>query len=74
MGSGQPTSINGLVKLMGDITGQKIKIENKPARLLDIPRVVLDTNRLSKEFKLSASTSLKTGIAKTWQYVLSVED
>lgn len=72
LASSQPTSLSDLIKIFEQVTGQKTKIEKLPPRPFDVSRLVLDTTRLVNEFNLKPSTPLKEGIARTWQYILSV--
>lgn len=74
IGSGQGTSLNELLALMADVTGETPAVDYQPGRPLDAPSNVLDISRAREELGWSPSTSLEDGVARTWDWVRSLAD
>lgn len=71
VGSGDGASINEVVKIMKEITGKKIKINQKPSRDIDVRKILLDTRKIIDETGYIPKISLKDGIQKTWKWIRS---
>ncbi len=71
LGAGTGLTLGRMIGYMEEITGKKAEVRYQPKRPTDIESVVLDINRYREEFGEPDLTSLKDGIAKTWDYVLS---
>ena len=69
VGSAQGTSLNELVALMGEVTGERPEVEYRSGRALDVPANVLDVARVRDELGWSPRTELAEGIARTWSWV-----
>jgi UDP-glucose 4-epimerase len=69
VGSAQGTSLNELVALMGEVTGERPKVEYRSGRPLDVPANVLDVARVRDELGWSPRTELAEGISRTWSWV-----
>jgi UDP-glucose 4-epimerase len=68
-GSGHGRSINEIVEAVRDVTSVEFKIVYKPARLIDIPRSVLDNSHAKTDFGWKCSTELATGLQNTWNWL-----
>jgi len=69
IGSGKGKSINETLSMMKKITQRKIVTNNKPARLVDIDKIILSTKRSSQETHYVLKNSLYEGIQKTWNWL-----
>jgi UDP-glucose 4-epimerase len=69
VGSGQGTSLNELVALMGEVTGERTEVEYHSGRALDVPANVLDVSRAHEELGWNPRIELAEGIARTWEWV-----
>jgi UDP-glucose 4-epimerase len=69
VGSGQGTSLNELVALMGEVTGERPEVGYRSGRALDVPANVLEVSRVHEELGWSPQTELAEGIARTWEWV-----
>ncbi len=72
LGSGHGVSVNELVKTIGKIVPDQIKIEHQESPATFVEKIVLNTERFSREFGVKPQTELAEGIAKTWSYVSAV--
>jgi UDP-glucose 4-epimerase len=69
IGSSQGTSLNEILDIIQDITGDNIQIERKAPRALDVPKLILDAHRASEQLNWVAETSLEEGIAQSWEWL-----
>jgi UDP-glucose 4-epimerase len=74
IGSGHGVSLNELVQLMAEIVEEQPTVEYLPARELDVPVSVLDTNRAREELGWSSKTELAEGIARTWNWICTIAE
>jgi UDP-glucose 4-epimerase len=65
VGSGVGTSLNELVELIGAVTGERVAVEHRPARALDVDAMVLDVTRLRAAVRYSP-VELADGVARVW--------
>ncbi len=72
IGSGVGTSINQIIKIVEEISGIELKIENAPSRKDDVPKMILDTTRLHNFVKHEDCT-IREGIIKFYQIVMKIE-
>lgn len=63
IGSGIGTSINQIIKIVEEVSGNKLKVENVQSRMDDVPKMILDTTRLHNFIKHEDCT-VKEGISK----------
>jgi len=47
----------------------KFRVEYKPARIFDVPELVLDVSRARYHLNWSPKIPLEQGIARTWEWV-----
>lgn len=73
VGSGFGTSINELLKIIENILNDKLDIEYIEARKQDVPINYLDITRYESEFGKIQKTSLSEGIARTNEYLNSLQ-
>lgn len=71
IGGGVEVTLSALLRLVEDVTGNATRICYEPERAFDAPRVFLDTNRARDSLQWQSQTSLRTGIALTWQWLQS---
>lgn len=69
VGSGIPTSINDIVRCVVEVTGKNPEIVHVETPTTYVKHVTLDISRLRGEFGDPKTTSLKDGIAKTWEEI-----
>src|SRR3989339_350662 len=72
VGSGKGESINKIVDIIAEVVKHKIIIENKPARLIDVKKIILDTSRIVNETNYVLKISMEEGIKKTWDWIKSI--
>lgn len=68
IGSGHGTTLNELCILAEGISGQRIVREYQAARSVDVKSVVLDCSRIQRDYHWNASTDLRTGLTKAWEW------
>ena len=66
LGSGQGVSVNEIVSVVEQVTGQKPTIDHKPKPATFVDKVVLDTSLFEGEFNMRPQTDLASGATKTW--------
>lgn len=66
-GSGKGLSINHICNQVESITGKSICREYTHSRSVDVKKIVLNSSKVQSEFNWQASTSIKTGLEKTWE-------
>ena len=71
IGSGTGRSINDIIEIIREITGD-FKIKREAGRKFDVPRVVLDTSKLKLIIDFRP-TSIETGIKNTYEWLLKNE-
>lgn len=69
LGSGVGYSINDVKSLVEEVCGKPIKTKYLPARGMDVRRVVLDNRRITAALDWAPRVDLKTGVARTWQWM-----
>jgi UDP-glucose 4-epimerase len=68
-GSGQGHSIAEIIAVISEVIGSPVVPIRKPGRGFDVPRVVLDINKVMNATGWSPSVELVEGIAETWDWV-----
>lgn len=71
MGTGKATTVKEIVEIAGDLLSIKPKLNYLPARPGEIDNFVADTKKLKKLFGSIPSTSLNSGIQKTFDWLKS---
>ena len=67
-GTGNGHSIMELCELLQEVSGEKLEIDFKPPRGVDIPAVTLDSARARALLDWQARVDLKQGLSDTWQW------
>jgi UDP-glucose 4-epimerase len=70
-GSGVGHSINEVVSIFREVTGQAIEPVYRPGRGYDVPSVVLDIMGAKNTFEWSPQIDLRDGIERSWQWANS---
>lgn len=70
IGSGKGYSIKNLIDIMSNVVKRKIQVVKKPEVKNFVKKIILDNNRICKEFNWSPDTTINKGIEKTWRYLL----
>ena len=65
IGSGVGTSLNELVRAIGEVTGVPMLFNYLPGRAIDVPVSVLDCGLAKREFGWSPQMTLPEGLART---------
>ncbi len=74
VGSGRGTSLNELIALIADVTGERPAVDYVPGRVLDVPANVLDVTRARGDLGWSPRTGLAEGIAHTWAWIRTLAE
>lgn len=70
VGSGLGHTVNDVLGCVKLVSGKSLQVDYKPARGYDVPRVVLDSSRASRQFDWATRVQLLDGIARTWAGLL----
>ena len=71
IGGGVPVTLNQLLDLVLDVTQADLHVTHEAERPFDPCNVVMDTTRARTTLLWKPTISLRAGIAKTWQWILS---
>ena len=66
IGSGRGTSLNDVIELVREVTGEALRVERRPQPATYVQRSVLDVSRYHLEFGESDLIPLREGIELTW--------
>jgi UDP-glucose 4-epimerase len=69
LGSGKGVSLNTLLKTIASVTGIEPCVHYEPARIVDVPCIILDCNHAQTQLGWCADTTLETGLARTWSWI-----
>lgn len=69
LGSGEGTSLCGLLSIIEEVVRQPVAIEYLPARAFDVPEIYLDIGRARNELGWRPAIRLQEGIEETWNFV-----
>ena len=69
VGSGQGNSLNELIHIMRNVTGQNISDNYSNSRIYDVPEIYLDITLASNELNWKPNISLEQGITYTWDFI-----
>jgi len=67
-GTGQRISLNGVVKLLGRVTGRKMEVKYQPARAGDILHSQADVTLAKKVLGYEPSVGFEEGLKRTWEW------
>lgn len=70
VGAGQGYSLNQLHQLLEEVAGQKITVEHKAVRKVDVPVNVLDIGLIRASLGWEPATSMRAGLLKLWQGIV----
>jgi UDP-glucose 4-epimerase len=70
LGSGQGVSLKDLLVRIEHVTGRRPEVSYKSGRVVDVPAIVLNCDCAERLLGWRAETSLETGLARTWAWVL----
>ena len=73
VGGGQGYSLNDLVRVIQEVTGQTVTVVYRPGRLFDVPSVVLDTSRAAACLNWRPEVELAEGVERTWRWIAGLE-
>jgi nucleoside-diphosphate-sugar epimerase len=74
IGSGAATSLNGIIRIIEEITHKKSSVTRLLERPSDtVKKIALDYARAQKEFDWRPKIGLQEGITLTWRWVRSGE-
>ncbi|WP_170426147.1 NAD-dependent epimerase/dehydratase family protein [Ruegeria arenilitoris] len=68
VGSGSGVSVNEIVSILSNVTGDTISPVFKPGRAVDVSRSVLDVVRAQTDFKWTCTIPLEDGIAQSLEW------
>jgi len=71
VGSGEGTSINGLIEKVAGVCGREQEVVYEPGREFDSPANVLDVSRAKEVLGWSAATPLSDGLVKMRDWLVS---
>jgi UDP-glucose 4-epimerase len=74
VGSGRGTSLNELISLIVDVTGERPEVEYVSGRAMDVPANVLDVTRAREELGWRSRTDLVEGTARTWDWIRTLAE
>ena len=69
LGSGRGVSLNNLVKTIANVTGIEPSVHYEPSRIVDVPAIVLDCTLAESHLGWRATTTLETGLSRTWAWI-----
>lgn len=72
VGSGEGVSLNQMLEIIETVIQKPIRVIRLPDRPFDVPRMVLDVQRIHAELNWCANVSLQQGILDTWDWVRSL--
>jgi UDP-glucose 4-epimerase len=67
-GSGEPTSVNDIIRILREVSGRDIKVVYKPSRSADVPENYLDISRAKTQLGWKPNIGLMTGIKFAWNW------
>lgn len=70
LGTGVPTSLEELVRILGEVTEKEIRVEYRPERPGDIKHSHFDNRQAEKWLDWTPRIDLKTGLRMTYEYYL----
>lgn len=67
--SGQATSLKQLLTLIEQVAGRTLQRDQRPARVVDLHRVLLDGARIRQALGWTPRTNLHDGLQHTWRWL-----
>jgi UDP-glucose 4-epimerase len=72
VGSGRGTSLNELVAIIAEVTGERPHVEYVAGRALDVPANVLDVTGAREALDWIPRSEITEGIGRTWDWILTL--
>jgi UDP-glucose 4-epimerase len=72
VGSGMAVSILELARECEHVAGMTLETRFQPGRSVDVSRAIPNLDAVAKKFGWSATTSMKSGLAQTWQWLREI--
>lgn len=69
IGTGIGTDINGIVSMISEVTGLKLKVQYHECRAIDVQENILSIDKIKKELNWNPSMTLKEGVLETYQWM-----
>jgi UDP-glucose 4-epimerase len=69
LGSGEGKSLNTILSAIRNATNLEVQFKYTDKRLFDVPAIILDTTRATKELDWIPATALEIGIKKTHSFI-----
>lgn len=69
VGFGKGHSLNDIISKISKSLGREVEVDHQAGREADIPKVVLNINRVKNELRFKPKTDINEGIKKTWRWV-----
>lgn len=69
VGAGAGHSLREVLDLVEQVSGRDVAREYRPARTIDVPRIVLDCAAIRRDMAWVPSTSLRAGLERTWEWL-----
>lgn len=66
-------SLNQLLEHIEAVTGRRIVRNYEHQRPVDVSRIVLDASRATRHYGWNASTSIRAGLERTWQWRIGLK-
>jgi len=70
VGYGKGYSLNAVIETVKKVCDRTLKVKYRPARQVDVQKVVLDCNKIREKLAWKPETTLEEGIRCTWQWML----
>jgi UDP-glucose 4-epimerase len=71
VGSGNAHSVSEILEIIQQVAGQKLDLAFKPARSVDVPRIVLDPSRIKRDLGWAKKRSTYESCKKVWDFLNS---
>lgn len=69
VGSDEGVELIDLIHLAQEMTGQAVQLNHLPSRGVDVRSIVLDSSKAREKFDWLPSTSVDSGLEKTWNWL-----
>ena len=69
LGSGEGNSLNDIIRIIGNVVGCEVKVDYRPKRMFDVPKIWLDINLAKEQLGWKPCKSLDNGIELTYNFI-----
>ena len=73
IGGGSRITVNGVLKLLGKISGEKVRIDSQPPQKGDMRHTYADTSRAQQELDFRPNVSLEEGLRREYEWHKGLE-